>query len=207
MSGWNAQLVLASASPRRSELLKQIGLRFVVHAAEIDETAWVDESPEQYVMRLAAEKSARVFEATRGAIPVLGADTIVVLGERILGKPTNREHALEMLSELSGTSHRVLSAVSLRDQKHAQILSETKVWFRELNIAEMLAYWQSGEACDKAGAYAIQGRGALFVQRIEGSYSGVVGLPIYETWTLLQKANISLFGERIHEPDHPAQTG
>ncbi|MGH8558137.1 MAG: Maf family protein [Methylococcales bacterium] len=195
MSDPAPQLVLASASPRRRRLLEQIGLRFVVQPAEIDEGRLPDESPEQTVRRLAAEKSAQVFAGAPEGIPVLGADTIVVLDDSILGKPADARQGIAMLSRLSGREHRVLSAVSLRGHEHWQAMSETRVWFRELQVSEMLAYWQSGEACDKAGCYAIQGLGSLFVRRIEGSYSGVVGLPIYETSALLQKAGIRILME------------
>ncbi|MCI0653561.1 MAG: Maf family nucleotide pyrophosphatase [Methylococcaceae bacterium] len=192
MSDPSPQLVLASASPRRRRLLEQIGLRFVVKPAEIDEGRLPDESPEQTVERLAGEKSAQVFAAAPEGMPVLGADTIVVLDDIILGKPADAGQGIAMLSRLSGREHRVLSAVSLRGREHWQAMSETRVWFRELEISEMLAYWRIGEACDKAGGYAIQGLGSLFVRRIEGSYSGVVGLPIYETASLLRKAGTHL---------------
>lgn len=123
---------------------------------------------------------------------MLGADTIVVLDNSILGKPVDAEQGFAMLARLSGREHRVLSAVSLRGREHWQSMSETRVWFRELKRSEMVAYWQTGEPRDKAGCYAIQGFGAVFVRRIEGSYSGVVGLPIYETVELLKKAGISV---------------
>jgi septum formation protein len=189
------QLVLASASPRRRELLEQIGLRFVVRAVDVAEQRLPDESPEQTVCRLAAEKSARGLSDAPGGIPVLGADTIVVLDDLVLGKPADAQDGLAMLARLSGREHRVLSAVSLRAHEHWQTISETRVWFRELEPSEMAAYWQSGEPCDKAGCYAIQGLGGLFVRRIEGSYSGVVGLPIHETAQLLSKAGIRLLQE------------
>ncbi|MGR9108143.1 MAG: Maf family protein [Gammaproteobacteria bacterium] len=187
------QLVLASASPRRRELLKQIGIRFVVQPAEVDERPLPHENPEQTVCRLAAEKSARIAHIAPAGMPVLGADTVVVLGRAILGKPSDMEDGIAMLGRLSGKEHRVLSAVSLRGSGHWQAMSETRVWFRELNGPELIAYWRTGEALDKAGGYAIQGFGSLFVQRIEGSYSGVVGLPLYETGQLLEKAGIALF--------------
>ncbi|MCI0732812.1 MAG: Maf family nucleotide pyrophosphatase [Methylococcaceae bacterium] len=195
MSDAPPQLVLASASPRRRELLEQIGVRFVVRAAEIDERRLPDESPEQTVCRLAAEKSVDRLAGAPSGIPVLAADTIVVLDDEILGKPADAEQGIAMLTRLSGREHRVLSAVSLRAEDHWQSISETRVWFRELEPSEMAAYWRTGEPCDKAGCYAIQGLGGLFVRRIEGSYSGVVGLPIYETAELLNKAGIPLLKE------------
>ncbi|MGH8547570.1 MAG: Maf family protein [Methylococcales bacterium] len=195
MSEFAPQLVLASASPRRRELLERIGLRFVVRAAQVPERRLPDESPEQTVRRLAAEKSAQGLADAPQGIPVLGADTIVVVDDAILGKPADAEDGLAMLARLSGREHRVLSAVSIRAREHWQSLSETHVWFRELAPSEMAAYWRTGEPRDKAGCYAIQGLGGLFVRRIEGSYSGVVGLPIYETAELLNKAGIRLLKE------------
>ncbi|MEE2767430.1 MAG: nucleoside triphosphate pyrophosphatase [Pseudomonadota bacterium] len=187
-----AQIVLASASARRRELLGQMGVSFMVRPADIDEQMLENESPEQYVRRLAAEKSAARFSEQKAGLPVLGADTIVVLDNDVLGKPAGRTSALAMLERLSGRQHRVMTAVSVRGRDHWQALSETRVWFRKLHYSEVAEYWATGEPCDKAGAYAIQGVGGLFVQRIEGSYSGVVGLPIYETAVLLKKAGIGL---------------
>jgi septum formation protein len=189
------QLVLASASPRRRELLEQIGIRFVVQPANVDEQALPGECPEQTVRRLAAEKSAQVFLRVPAGIPVLGADTIVVLDGAILGKPTDRDHGFAMLSQLSGREHRVLSAVSVRAHRHWLTISATRVWFRTLEIPEIAAYWETGEPRDKAGCYAIQGLGSLFVRRIEGSYSGVVGLPLFETAALLGKAGIQVLSK------------
>ncbi len=187
-----AQIVLASASARRRELLGQMGVSFMVRPADIDEQMLENESPEQYVRRLAAEKSAARFSEQKAGLPVLGADTIVVLDNDVLGKPAGRTSALAMLERLSGRQHRVMTAVSVRGRDHWQALSETRVWFRKLHYSEVAEYWATGEPRGKAGAYAIQGIGGLFVQRIEGSYSGVVGLPIYETAVLLKKAGIGL---------------
>lgn len=189
------QLVLASASPRRRELLEQIGIRFVIQAADIDESPRHHEGPEELVQRLAAAKSKQISSRMSNKIPVLGADTIVVLGDKVLGKPSGREQAIEMLSALSGCEHRVLSAVSLRAGNHGHLISETRVWFRKLKISEIEAYCATSEPLDKAGSYAIQGYGAVFVSRIEGSYSGVVGLPIYETAMLLNQADIRVPGD------------
>lgn len=188
----NAQIVLASASPRRRELLDQIKVRYEALAVDVDENRRVGEAAEPYVLRVAAEKSRRGQELCAGKLPVLGADTVVALDDEVMGKPQNRAHALAMLSRLSGREHRVMSAVSIRAERHWQALNVSTVRFRRLEKAEMLAYWLSGEPRDKAGAYAIQGLGALFVAHLEGSFSGVMGLPLYETAQLLKKAGIKL---------------
>ncbi len=186
----DAQLVLASSSPRRKALLDQIGVRYKVVPVDIDETAWKDELPEDYVQRMAAAKSQRGQILTERILPVLGADTIVVTGRNILGKPENKDQAVEMLTRLSGCSHQVMSAVSIRTHRHFQILSATTVHFRSLSDREIASYWDTGEPHDKAGAYGIQGIGAVFVSRIEGSFSGVVGLPLFETSELLMKIGV-----------------
>jgi septum formation protein len=191
------QIILASASPRRKALLAQIGVEFRQQVAEIDETPLDNESACDYVARLALEKARAVHRAERGDdAPVLGADTAVVVEERPLGKPRDRDHAREMLGQLSGRSHRVLSAVALVGERAAVRVSESSVWFRPLRGDEIDAYWYSGEPQDKAGAYAIQGLGAVFVERLEGSYSGVMGLPLYETAQLLQDFGIQVLGQR-----------
>ncbi len=179
-------LLLASASPRRRELLAQIGVLHRVEKHWVDERRHDAEAPEAYVQRLAREKARDVAGRHPGAV-VLGADTVVIRAGRILGKPHNQTDARQMLLSLSGTWHQVASAVTLRqDQREKTALSLSEVQFRELTEAEIRAYWSSGEPRDKAGAYAIQGLGALFVQQLRGSYSGVMGLPIYETAALLQ---------------------
>lgn len=192
MKDCTPQIVLASASPRRRDLLQQIGLRFVVQPAEIDEQRLKGEDPEKYVCRLAAEKSGQSPNDTLKGLPVLGADTVVVLDDAVLGKPVNRDSGLAMLARLSGRKHRVLSAVSVRGEQHWQAVSETKVWFRALAASEIVRYWETGEPRDKAGCYGIQGLGSSFVRRIDGSYSGVVGLPLYETVKLLGKVGITV---------------
>lgn len=191
-------IVLASASPRRRELLEQIGVTYRVVVADVDESPLADETPEQYVLRVAAAKSAEAAQMANDTdLPVLAADTAVVVDGDILGKPEHWEQAAAMLHRLSGRSHRVLTGISLRcGQQHRQALSETVVYFRTLQETEILAYWQTGEPRDKAGAYAIQGYAALFVERIEGSFSGVVGLPLFETAELLRKAGVGLLDER-----------
>lgn len=178
-------VILASASPRRAELLRQIGVDFDVSPADIDETPAPAESPADYVRRMALEK-ARVVREPGGPV-VIGADTAVVLESRIMGKPRDREHGLAMLARLSGRTHRVLSAVAVLDKRGERLaLSISRVRFRAVSVAEAQAYWATGEPCDKAGGYAIQGRGAVFVTRLCGSYSGVMGLPLYETARLLE---------------------
>jgi septum formation protein len=188
-----AQIILASASPRRKELLDQIKISYHVHPVDIDEAPLPDEVPLAYVQRLAAEKSAACAAQLGVGLPVLAADTAVVIGDLILGKPKDREDAFTMLRLLSGKMHRVYSAISLRGQEHGQAVSITEVTFRPLTDYEIESYWQSGEPADKAGSYAIQGLGGLFVKSINGSFSGVVGLPLFETAELLSKQGIGLF--------------
>ncbi|NOV31881.1 nucleoside triphosphate pyrophosphatase [Methylomonas sp. ZR1] len=186
------QLILASASPRRSELLKQIGIRHSIMAVDIDETPRPGETPTAYVERVAAEKSALCLATVDTDLPVLAADTSVICDGRILGKPDDLQHAIEMLSHLSGRSHQVYSAVSLRGEQHWQALSVSEVRFRYLSHQEIVAYWQTGEPCDKAGAYAIQGLASVFIESITGSFSGVMGLPLFETAQLLSLAGIDI---------------
>lgn len=188
-------IFLASASPRRRELLQQLGVRFEVLAQSVAEVRREGESPEAFAERLAREKAqagwAQLAEAQR--LPVLGADTIVVVDEQVLGKPANRDETLAMLALLSGRTHRVLSAVALIGQdKVRSRVCESRVSFRIIDARERAAYWASGEPADKAGAYAIQGLGALFVERLEGSYSGVMGLPLFETGELLREFGIEM---------------
>ncbi len=186
-----AALYLASTSPRRQEILRSLGLEFTVIGVKIDETRLEGESPRQMVLRLAAQKAAAAV--SEDVQLVIGADTIVLLGDRILGKPRDRDDSVEMLMSLSGRNHTVLTGVALRSSAGTStVLSETDVRFREIDRDEALAYWQSGEPCDKAGSYAIQGRGGAFVAAIRGSYSGVVGLPVYELVDLLRNAGIDV---------------
>lgn len=187
----SAQLILASASPRRRELLEQIGIRYRVQTADIDESPLPDEAPLALVQRLAQEKAYAVWERSDKSLPVLGADTLGVLNGRLLVKPDDFVSARQMLLYMSGRAHTIYSAVALYHQQHCELaISESTVWFRTLTEAEIAAYWQNGEPCDKAGAYAIQGMGAIFAERLEGSYSGVMGLPLFETAQLLAKAGI-----------------
>jgi len=184
-------LILASTSPRRREILAALDVKFTVNDVEIDERRLDNETAEDMVLRLASEKvaAAQVVRPDR----VIGADTAVVLGETILGKPRNRDEAVAMLLSLSGRRHRVFTGVALRGPNGVQTaLSSTDVYFRAISQDEAHAYWQSGEPCDKAGAYGIQGLGGAFVERLDGSYSGVVGLPVFETVKLLQSAGIDV---------------
>jgi nucleoside triphosphate pyrophosphatase len=195
----SADLYLASCSPRRRELLAQIGLKIVVIPQSVSEQRLPAESPRDYVQRLALEKAQAGFLSQGGALdqPVLGADTTVVVDGDILGKPESQNSGLAMLSRLSGRSHWVLSALAvvgkddLGHYREEVRLSQSQVFFRKISAAEQLAYWRSGEPADKAGAYGIQGLAALFIERLEGSYSGVMGLPLFETAELL-----ALFGIR-----------
>jgi septum formation protein len=188
-----AQIILASASPRRMELLDQINISYRVNPVDIDETPLLNEAPLAYVLRLAAEKSAACIAQLGDSLPVLAADTAVVLGDLIMGKPKDQCDAIAMLRQLSGKMHRVYSAVSLRGCEHGQTVSITEVTFRALTENEIVAYWQSGEPVDKAGSYAIQGLGGVFVASISGSFSGVVGLPLFETAELLVSQGIGIF--------------
>jgi septum formation protein len=181
-------IILASASPRRAELLQQIGLNFSVRPADIDETPAPDETPEQYVERLAREKALAVAGSSPERL-VLGSDTSVVLDGTILGKPTDPADARATLARLSGATHQVMTAVALATEGQcASVLVITEVCFRQLSTAEIEAYVASGEPMDKAGSYGIQGLGGIFVNELRGSYSAVVGLPLQETAALLAGA-------------------
>lgn len=188
-------LYLASQSPRRRELLTQIGVAHQVVRVDVVEQPQVQESPSNYVQRLALEKAsagwAQVNQSGLAVGPVLGADTIVVINEQILEKPRDAEHATAMLRLLAGATHQVMTAVAMVNAEQQLVkLSVTDVVFRSLDEAEINAYWHTGEPQDKAGGYAIQGLGAVFVEQIRGSYSGVVGLPIEQTVALLQEFNV-----------------
>ncbi|ALO45448.1 Maf family protein [Pseudohongiella spirulinae] len=189
----NPDLILASASPRRSELLRQLGVRFRVLTADIDETPELNEKPEQYVQRLAREKAQTILRSAQrpAHLAVLGADTIVVCDGQLLGKPADADQAAAMLSQLSAHTHRVLTAVCVCNDEKLQIrLSDTEVTFRALSAHDTDCYIRSGEPFGKAGAYAVQGLGAAFVTGISGSYSGVVGLPLFETAQLLKEFDV-----------------
>jgi septum formation protein len=183
---------LASGSPRRKELLTQIGVPFTVLSAQIDETPLTDETPTAYVERLArgkAEAGLALLTAEQGC--VLGADTAVVLDGRILGKPVDECDAASMLAALSGREHEVLTAIAMLDQQRCETrVVASRVRFRSISADEIQAYWASGEPRDKAGSYAIQGLAAIFVESLQGSYSAVVGLPLCETAELLGRFGI-----------------
>jgi len=190
-------LYLASRSPRRRALLKQLGLAHRVLVADVDETPRPKETPEAHVRRLARLKAVvgaqRVRQQGLPPLPVLGADTVVVHKGRLLGKPRDDAEAAAMLKLLSGRQHQVLTAVAVMFEGKLQVaLSATRVMFRRLSAAEIEAYVKTGEPMDKAGAYAIQGLAAVFVRRIEGSYSGVMGLPLFETGRLLREFGIEI---------------
>jgi septum formation protein len=181
-------LLLASASPRRSALLTQIGVAHEIVPTTVDESVRPGEPPEALVLRLAR---AKAVAGAVGGRPALGADTVVALGEHLFGKPRDAADAAAILGALSGRAHRVCSGVALaHGGRVATRLSETVVHFRALTRAEIDDYWASGEPQDKAGAYAVQGRAAVFIARIEGSYSGVMGLPVFETAELLAEAGL-----------------
>jgi septum formation protein len=183
-------LCLASVSPRRRQLLLQIGVAHMARGANIDETAHPGETPRDYVARVAAAKACAIRRAEQ-ALPVLAADTAVVVDGAMFGKPAGRAQGLAMLARLSGRVHEVLSAVALADARGVAIaVSESTVRFRTLTAEECRAYWESGEPHDKAGAYAIQGLAAAFIESLHGSYSGVVGLPLFETAALLRAAGV-----------------
>ncbi|MAA72573.1 MAG: hypothetical protein CL679_12705 [Bermanella sp.] len=191
-----ADLLLASASPRRRELLEQIGVSFISEPQDIDETPLLDESPEAYVERLAREKAQQ--GAQQSSLPVLGSDTCVVLDGEILSKPNTKADACAMLSRLSGRSHHVLTAIAICTNKlgEPELMSQvvsTEVQFNPLAPTQIEDYVATGEPMDKAGAYGIQGKAAVFVAGIVGSYSNVVGLPLMETAQLLQHYNVPIW--------------
>lgn len=190
------QLYLASSSPRRHELLAQLGVQFEVVQAPIDETPRRREVPLNYVERMAREKALSgqqclLEQGQTNGLPVMGSDTSVVLGNLILGKPADKEHAHTMLSQLSGRTHQVITSVAIAHDEHVDVISSiSNVRFRMLSPNEIDAYWDSGEPQDKAGAYGIQGIAASFVEHLSGSYSGVMGLPLFETTELLRRAGV-----------------
>jgi len=187
---------LASASPRRHELLAQIGVRFHVVNIDVDESPLAEENPEDYVQRVALAKAQAGLESLADECDaiVLGGDTSVICDGKVFGKPTSREHALKMLMALSGGEHEVYSAISVVSAaRQVTRLVKTKVLFRVLSEQECEAYWQTGEPQGKAGGYAIQGLGSVFVAGIEGSYSGVVGLPVAETAQLLSDFDVPVW--------------
>ena len=184
----NATIYLASLSPRRQELLQQVGVHYELLPVTVDETPAAGEKAADYAQRLALAKAEAGWSSLGGKnpLPVLGADTVVVANGTIMGKPRDRQQAIEMLQVLSGATHTVLTAVALVAEDRLVRLNTSHVTFRTLSLSECEAYWESGEPADKAGAYAIQGLGAAFITRLEGSYSGVMGLPLFETVDMLE---------------------
>jgi septum formation protein len=195
---------LASASPRRHQLLSQIGVNFQVLSVDVDESVGTGEGAEGYVVRLARAKAAAGLDRriAPGCAAVLGADTAVVAGGAILGKPTDRKDAERMLGLLSARTHEVLTAVALATEAGVlSHVSRSEVTFREISPDEARDYWDTGESRDKAGAYAIQGYGAVFVSALRGSYSGVMGLPLFETAQLLRAAGVPCWKRRTAATD------
>ena len=189
----NKKLVLASQSPRREALLSQLGYQFICQPADIDESVFDDEPALNYVVRMAIEKAQVIAQATKPSLNclILGADTCVVNNGEILAKPIDLADCITILKTLSAKKHQVLTAIAVTDGKsisHEVII--TDVYFKTLTTDEITAYWHTGEPQDKAGAYGIQGIGGQFVRRMEGSYSAVVGLPLYETSQLLAKFGV-----------------
>mgnify|MGYP000595603138 CR=1 FL=1 len=189
------QLILASQSPRRNELLSQIGYQFITQSADIDESVKDNENAQDYVVRLAREKAQKVFSALsvkqQSQSVVLGSDTSVVIDGDILGKPAHEAECIATLMRLESKQHQVFTAIAaIESNRTVCELVETQVQFKALTIDEIKRYWQTGEPCDKAGSYGIQGIGGQFVTTINGSYSSVVGLPLYETAQLLAKVGL-----------------
>ena len=190
---YRAVLRLASASPRRRQLLDLIGVPHLVTPADIDETPQASENADEYVMRLAREKAEAIW-ARHQDLPVLAADTTVVVDQEILGKPESEADAAAMLGKLSGREHLVHTGFALRTGASVHVgISSTRVSFAVLTPAQIHAYWASGEPLGKAGAYAIQGLGAVFVSKIAGSYTGVMGLPLFETAEMLRAHGVPVW--------------
>ena len=189
-----SDLILASHSPRRGDLLNQIGVRFQSHGVDIDESVRPGELPAKYVERLALEKAEACRSQLGTTMAVLGSDTAVVCDQHILGKPRDREHGVAMLMQLSGRGHQVMTSIALitHERSLTQVVT-TEVFFRTLSLDECQSYWTTGEPLDKAGGYGIQGLAAIFIERIVGSYSAVVGLPLTETAGLLKQVGIPVW--------------
>ncbi len=186
-------IVLASASPRRAELLQQIGLEFDISPSDIDESVHANEAVVDYVQRMALSKATVARQQHQPQDIIIAADTTVAIDNTILGKPENEAHCLEMLESLSGRIHMVYTAVVVSQIDYVgKALSSSEVSFRHIDNTEAKNYWLTGEPKDKAGSYAIPGKGAVFVDQITGSYSGVVGLPLYELTQLLRDTDVSI---------------
>jgi septum formation protein len=187
------QLYLASKSPRRRELLAQLGLVFECIEGSVDESVLDGETPQDYVLRLAKAKAVSGQDnlVVPSHIPILGSDTSVVIDNQILGKPRDEQEAVAMLARLSGRSHMVYTAVAIKHNRDIKsVCCVTKVFFADMTVRQINSYVSTGEPMDKAGAYGIQGLGGRYIQKIEGSYSSVVGLPLYETGVLLAECGI-----------------
>lgn len=196
MTGTNPHIYLASSSPRRQQLLDQVSIRYIVVHPQITEIPEINESPLNFAVRNAVNKARAGKNMIKDKLdlPILGADTVVTLGNRIFGKPEDQTDCINMLEQLSDKSHDVITAIALISESIEYTdVSISSVTFRKLDKAECEQYWLTGEPADKAGSYAIQGKGAAFVQQLTGSYSGVMGLPLYETTRLLMKSGITIF--------------
>jgi septum formation protein len=201
MSPRPPQLILASRSPRRAELLGRLQLAFSVRPVACDETVRAGETPGGLVRRLAAEKAELAAADGDSQLPVLGADTVVVVDDVVLGKPVDGDAGLAMLRQLSGREHVVMTAVAVSavrgTDRHLDVaVSSSRVWFADIDALELERYWATGEGRDKAGGYGIQGIGGILVRRIEGSHSGIMGLPLYETEALLRAAGVDTWRHR-----------
>ena len=189
-------LILASGSPRRKLLLEQLAIIFEIERPDVDESLLTGEAPEVYVTRLSEKKAQTVAGKHDSEAVILAADTSVVLHGNILGKPESKEHGLQMLNELSGTRHDVLTGVSICNGSRAETFCvRTEVTFRLLGEKEIAWYWETGEPQDKAGSYGLQGAGAAFVETLTGSYSNVIGLPLSETVLMLRDFSIDCLGK------------
>jgi len=186
-------IYLASQSPRRQELLQQINIPFQLVKVNIDETPGINENPGQYVIRMAREKALHACQPDR-RYPLLAADTSVIFEQKILGKPRDKSHFMQIMALLSQQTHQVMTAIAVCDGHNSDVvktrLSVSEVTFRNITRREAQSYWDTGEPCDKAGGYAIQGRGAVFISEMSGSFSGVMGLPLYETAELLSEFGV-----------------
>lgn len=192
-------IYLASQSPRRRELLQQLGVRFAVRPADLPEQSRPGESPQAFVQRMALEKASYIWNnlEEQQRKPVLGADTVVCIDNCILGKPADKADGIAMLTRLSGRTHEVMTGVALVSQQHSVCVNVSQVTFKMLDRNEIERYWSTSEPGDKAGSYAIQGYAAAFISHVQGSYSGVMGLPLYETAQLLKEQHIPIWHESV----------
>jgi len=191
----NQKIYLASQSPRRRELLAQVGLECEIITIDVPEIPEMNETPEMFVKRMALTKARAGWhnEQRQRDFPVLGADTIVTIDQQILGKPRDKKEGIQMLSQLAGKTHQVFSAVAVvKAEQEMFAVSKSSVTFSALTLETIKAYWETGESCDKAGGYAVQGKAAVFIKEIIGSYSGIMGLPLFETAQLLKQFGITV---------------